>query len=306
MTSLLTTMFVPLTSSPVAQALPPHCTLKQSSSCVTINSYTFLDSPEPSLISSYSPTSRAEQLLRSSAFGSPSPSPTKPQKSQSSSIDPSSPFSNARTRGQFKPRNATKGTTSYQLRQFAEATLGSGSLRQAVKLPEGEDLNEWLAVNVVDFYNQINLLYGSITEFCSPQTCPEMKATDEFEYLWQDAASGYSKPTKMPAPEYIEHLMTWVQSNIDNESTFPSRIGVPFPKHFPSTVRQLFKRLYRVYAHIYCHHYQVIGHLGLEPHLNTSFKHYVLFIDEHDLAKGGGKDYWGPLGDLVDSMLKSE
>ena len=104
---------------------------------------------------------------------------------------------NARTRGQFKPRNANKGTSSYQLRQFAEATLGSGSLRKAVKLPEGEDLNEWLAVNgmlvrqtpsivysdhrnsVVDFYNQINLLYGSITEFCSPLSCPEMKATDE-------------------------------------------------------------------------------------------------------------------------------
>ena len=32
----------------------------------------------------------------------------------------------------------------------------------------------------VDFYNQINLLYGSITEFCSPQNCPEMKATDEY------------------------------------------------------------------------------------------------------------------------------
>ena len=107
--------------------------------------------------------------------------------------------SNARTRGQFKPRHANKGTNSYQLRQFAEATLGSGSLRKAVKLPDGEDLNEWLAVNgipnkasagarlrsakifvVVDFYNQINLLYGSITEFCSPQSCPEMKATDEF------------------------------------------------------------------------------------------------------------------------------
>lgn len=34
---------------------------------------------------------------------------------------------------------------------------------------------------VVDFYNQINLLYGAITEFCSPQSCPEMKATDEYE-----------------------------------------------------------------------------------------------------------------------------
>ncbi|KAJ6155337.1 hypothetical protein N7470_005903 [Penicillium chermesinum] len=213
------------------------------------------------------------------------------------------PPSNARTRAPFKPRSAAKGTNSYQLRQFAEATLGSGSLRKAVKLPEGEDLNEWLAVNVVDFYNQINLLYGSITEFCSPQTCPEMKATDEFEYLWQDSEN-YKRPTKMSAPEYIEHLMTWVQSNIDNEQMFPSRIGVPFPKSFPSLLRQIFKRLYRVYAHVYCHHYPVVVHLGLEPHLNTSFKHYVLFINEHNLASG--KDYWGPLGDLVDSMLRSD
>jgi len=36
---------------------------------------------------------------------------------------------------------------------------------------------------VVDFYNHINLLYGSITEFCSPQSCPEMKATDEYVHV---------------------------------------------------------------------------------------------------------------------------
>jgi len=115
--------------------------------------------------------------------------------------------------------------------------------------------------------------------------------------------------------------MTWSQSNIDNEQLFPSRVGVfsttsdkldmlkpvagvPFPKAFPATVRQMFKRLYRVYAHIYCHHYPVIMQLGLEPHLNTSFKHYVLFVDEHDLAQG--KDYWGPLRELVESMLRSD
>ncbi|KIW51380.1 hypothetical protein PV05_10108 [Exophiala xenobiotica] len=296
MASLLTTMYEFFKSSPShpPQPLNPHLTFKQSSSCITINSYTWHENEPTSACSSPCTPSRATQLLRQELNSS---CPVHNVDAQSS---------NARTRGQFKPQRTNKGTTSYQLRQFAEATLGSGSLRKAVKLPEGEDLNEWLAVNVVDFYNQINLLYGSITEFCSPQSCPEMKATDEFEYLWQDAATGYPKPTKMPAPEYIEHLMTWVQSNIDNESTFPSRIGVPFPKHFPATVRQLFKRLYRVYAHIYCHHYQVIVHLGLEPHLNTSFKHYVLFIDEHGLEKGGGKDYWGPLGDLVESMLKSD
>lgn len=110
------------------------------------------------------------------------------------------PDSNQRTKNQFRPRLGKGGATSYQLRQYAEVTLGGGSLRKVVKLPEGEDENEWLAVNskflqptrrepsqsltlcaVVDFYNQINLLYGAITEFCSPQSCPEMKATDEYD-----------------------------------------------------------------------------------------------------------------------------
>lgn len=45
-----------------------------------------------------------------------------------------------------------------------------------------------------------------------------------FEYLWQDNEN-YKRPTKMPAPAYIEQLMTWVQSNIDNEQVLPSKIG---------------------------------------------------------------------------------
>lgn len=45
-----------------------------------------------------------------------------------------------------------------------------------------------------------------------------------FEYLWQDSEN-YKRPTKMPAPAYIEQLMSWVQSNIDNEAVLPSRIG---------------------------------------------------------------------------------
>lgn len=56
--------------------------------------------------------------------------------------------SNARTqRNAFQPQKRSKGTNSWQLKQFAEATLGSGSLRKVVQLPEGEDRDEWLAVN---------------------------------------------------------------------------------------------------------------------------------------------------------------
>ena len=57
--------------------------------------------------------------------------------------------SNARNRNQasFQPQKRAKGTNSWQLKQFAEATLGGGSLRKVVQLPEGEDRDEWLAVN---------------------------------------------------------------------------------------------------------------------------------------------------------------
>jgi MOB kinase activator 1 len=57
---------------------------------------------------------------------------------------------------------------------------------------------------------------------------------NRFEYLWQDSEN-YKRPTKMSAPEYIEHLMAWVQGNIDNEQMFPSRTGMPF---FPSSYIQ--------------------------------------------------------------------
>lgn len=55
-----------------------------------------------------------------------------------------------------------------------------------------------------------------------------------FEYLWQDSEN-YKRPTKMSAPAYIEHLMAWIQGNIDNEQLFPSRTGTFLPPSFSSS-----------------------------------------------------------------------
>lgn len=45
-------------------------------------------------------------------------------------------------------------------------TLGSGNMSLAVELPNGEELNEWLAVNTIEFYNEISILYGTLMEVC--------------------------------------------------------------------------------------------------------------------------------------------
>jgi hypothetical protein len=60
---------------------------------------------------------------------------------------------------------------------------------------------------VQDFFNQINILYGNITDFCSPQTCEVMSAGPKYVYLWADGQI-IKKPIKVSAPEYVDYLMT--------------------------------------------------------------------------------------------------
>ena len=84
----------------------------------------------------------------------------------------------------FRPkRNHRVGTKRHELHKHAQMTLGTGNLHEAVTLPEGEDENEWLAVNTVDFFNEINLLFGVIAEFCTEQNCPVMCAGSKYEYM---------------------------------------------------------------------------------------------------------------------------
>jgi len=78
--------------------------------------------------------------------------------------------------------------------------------------------------SAVDFFNQINMLYGTITEFCTEESCPVMSAGRKYEYHWADGTT-VKKPIKCSAPKYIDYLMSWVQCQLDDESLFPSRIG---------------------------------------------------------------------------------
>ena len=92
-----------------------------------------------------------------------------------------------------------------------------------------------------------------------------MSAGPRFEYHWQDSASlEYRKPTKMSAPDYIDCLMSWVQGQLDDETLFPSKIGVPFPKDFQNVVKGILRRLIRVFFHIYCNHFKHICALSIE------------------------------------------
>ena len=83
------------------------------------------------------------------------------------------------------------------------------------------------------------MLYGTITEFCTDKSCPVMNAGSKFEYLWAD--NNTKKPIKCSAPAYVDYLMSWAQDQIDDDSIFPSKIGVPFPKNFQEIAKTILK-----------------------------------------------------------------
>ncbi|XP_006650185.1 MOB kinase activator-like 1A [Oryza brachyantha] len=200
----------------------------------------------------------------------------------------------------FRPKkSATSGGKGLQLKKHIDTTLGSGNLREAVRLPIGEDLNEWLAVNTVDFFNQVSVLYGTLMEFCTAATCPIMSAGPKYEYRWADGVK-VKKPVQVSAPKYVEYLMDWVETQLDDEAIFPQKIGAPFPPNFGEVIRTIFKRLFRVYAHIYHSHFQMVVKLKEEAHLSTCFKHFVLFTWEFSLID---RAELAPLKDLIEPII---
>ena len=85
-------------------------------------------------------------------------------------------------------------------------------------------------------------------------------------------------PIKVPAIEYVNYLMEWVDSQI--ETVFPKTPGEPFGDDFMSAAKTIFKRLFRVYAHMYHSHFRVFTALGCEAHLNICFKRFAFFVIE--------------------------
>jgi len=170
----------------------------------------------------------------------------------------------------------------YLSKPFVEAALVKGNFKTIVMLPKYVDVSEWVAVNIFDFFNNLNLFYAVIAECCNSQTCPTMSAGPNVDYTWIDSNS---RQVKLPAPTYIDYVVTWVQKTLDDENVFPTKAGREFPPNFPKTVKHIYRQLLRVFAHLYHAHYHQLLHLRSEPHFNSLFAHFLAFGREYTLLE---------------------
>lgn len=150
-----------------------------------------------------------------------------------------------------------------------------------------------------EFYNETLLLFSLIEDELTPEKFPSMTAGPKYEYLWQDGVD-YKRPTKLPARQYIQNLLTWVEMQLNSQAIFPTDPGRSFPSDFDTVVQRIFRRLFRVYAHIYFHHWESIRAIGADAHLNTCFKQFIFFVKHFDLVP---EEELAPLAELIASFL---
>jgi len=170
----------------------------------------------------------------------------------------------------------------YLCSPFVEAALVKGNFNTIVMQPKYVDIMEWVAVNIYDFYTNLNEFYGVLAECCTQQSCPTMSAGSSLNYTWinQDR-----KSVNLSAATYVDYVMSWIQTLLDDESVFPTKSGQDFAPSFPATVKHVYRQLLRVFAHLYHAHYHQILHLRSEPHFNSLFAHFLAFGREYELLE---------------------
>ncbi|PSN32697.1 MOB kinase activator-like 2 [Blattella germanica] len=131
-----------------------------------------------------------------------------------------------------------------------ERKLPDIDLRVLVDLPAGLDYNEWLASHTIAFFDHINLVYGTISEFCTMSGCPDMTGPG-------------------------------LRNVIKKESTKANE----FPSSFESIVRKILRLLFHVLAHLYHCHFREVVLLNLHAHLNCVFAHLTLFNHRFQLIE---------------------
>jgi len=146
------------------------------------------------------------------------------------------------------------------------------------------------------FFEHINLIYGTISEFCTMSGCPDMNGPGNRQYLWFDEKG---KKCKVAAPQYIDYVMTFTQKTINDELIFPTKFANDFPSSFECIVKKILRLLFHVIAHMYQAHFKEIVLLNLHSHLNCTFAHVVLFNEQFQMIDEKEMDI---LQDLIQAL----
>ncbi|KXT13244.1 hypothetical protein AC579_1738 [Pseudocercospora musae] len=218
---------------------------------------------------------------------------------------PASPSASSTTMNaneQAHQSNSASRKPPFFFREEYSGFIVKGNFMTLAAKPQLIEEGEWMAHQIVE---QNRLLAGMIkivqTEdrskgicLCNDKSCPSMSA-GATTYTWIDTSRN---PINLPASTYMKHIQTWVAGKIQDESTFPTQTfqqAPPLPtptqagtdpnhwlgktsgfnNRFEMEIKNMYKQMFRCYAHLYWSHWMDYWHLSAYRDLNTCFMHFI-------------------------------
>ncbi|KAL5361479.1 Mob1/phocein [Aspergillus floccosus] len=154
--------------------------------------------------------------------------------------------------------------------------------------PEGVDRSLWL-YELCRFLtmkvNNLIIAFFAEEPPCSSQTCPEMRASE-----WQYLCAVHDPPKSCCAIDYCCHTLDWATNILTSPKHFPSRLTLGSesaggPQASLRHLTNIFRRLYRIFAHAWFQHrevfWEVEGHDGLYIFFKTVCDMYHLIPEDN-------------------------
>ncbi|KAJ5175925.1 uncharacterized protein N7482_001802 [Penicillium canariense] len=159
---------------------------------------------------------------------------------------------------------------------------------QLAEPPEGVDRSLWL-YELCRFLtmkvNNLIIAFFAENPPCSSQTCPEMRASE-----WQYLCAVHDPPKSCCAIDYCCHTLDWATNTLTSPKYFPSRLtlgaeGSGGPQASIRHLTNIFRRLYRIFAHAWFQHrdvfWEVEGHDGLYVFFKTVCDMFSLIPEDN-------------------------
>jgi len=112
---------------------------------------------------------------------------------------------------------------------------------------------------------------------CSPNTCPEMRASE-----WQYLCAVHDPPKSCAAIDYCCHTLDWAATSLTSSKMFPSRLGLgsgnaaggsdKVLQQQMKEITNIFRRVYRIYAHAWFQHRDMFWRVEESTGLYIFFK----------------------------------
>ncbi|KAH8875127.1 MOB kinase activator-like 4 [Schistosoma japonicum] len=136
--------------------------------------------------------------------------------------------------------------------------------------PEGQDEVVWKYEHLRQFCMELNGLAVRLQLECTPKTCPQMTATDQWIFL----CAAHKTPKECPAVDYTRHTLDGAACLLNSSKYFPSRVSIKVTS--VNRLDSVCRRVYRIFSHAYYHHREIFDAFEDSTALCKRFTTFVL------------------------------